>query len=612
MKDYRISVMRVGLYLLLMLLCCSSCSNEAQERPPSISVAMFNSVSFPKWRAYVEQKFPDIHIEWSNNRNSLESLLYQAKHNDLPDIVAIRRFETDTAQKLAPCLLDLSDTEEARQTSEKALRYFRFNGHLLWIPGPGVLEVFVANKTLFDSHGLKLPENWSELVSVCEKFEQQGIHPLVNDFGASWSATQLIEGCGMGDFFLTERGEGWTADFLSGKNMSFDIQGLIQAGARLNTLIERRILKKEDLFERNDDIYSEMTASRAAMGRFSTDRHIPASSRNDYVALPCFGENEADNVLFSYPIFSLALSRQLAQSPEKEKLARRVLAVMLSEEAQNILNEEGEGLFSYIPSIHLPLSRPLKSIEPYISQGRYIMRVLTSRTFAASVDTLHDMFESPHTPEEFSVLFRQYSMPENEDVSLGIRVPKTISNSIVDLVSPAASVLADALRVQSGADFACIDTREILSPIYSTMSLKPQEIDSLMLNSRLYMLYLHPKELEKLFTTLLYATTVFEYGDIEPLIRFPAFSGLAVRINRTPRVSELIPQDSPQLDPGKKYTLLISGNIFHAMEVMKVLPHMPATEYRSIHEVMKDYIASHDTLAKPFRYIVADWKNIHI
>ncbi len=218
-KEKTIILVVVGLVVVIALGVWGLAKYEAQKQgseKPTIVVSMYNSVSFPLWRAYVEEQCPDVYIKWENNRNTVSNVLYKAKHEDMPDIVAIRRFESDTTRTLAPYLLDLGDTDLAKTYDETYLKPFTVEGELYWLPAPGTFEGMVANLQLFKDYNIPLPTDFASFVTACQAFEAQGIHGFTMDAKEGWTTTMIMEGFGISPFLATSQGQAWREAYESG------------------------------------------------------------------------------------------------------------------------------------------------------------------------------------------------------------------------------------------------------------------------------------------------------------------------------------------------------------------------------------------------------------
>ena len=86
----------------------------------------------------------------------------------MPDIVAIRRFESDTTAQLDKYLMDLSDLKITKTYKSKYLTPYQLNGKQYWLPEPGLFDTIVANKTLFDRYGITIPTDWDSFVVACK------------------------------------------------------------------------------------------------------------------------------------------------------------------------------------------------------------------------------------------------------------------------------------------------------------------------------------------------------------------------------------------------------------------------------------------------------------
>ncbi len=606
---------RTGVILFLILfLLLSFCrgQNEAEgEKRSVVTVSMFNTASFPKWRNYVEQSLPDISIVWVNNPNTMNSLIYQAKHDALPDIFAVRRFESDLALQLAPFLLDLSKSRLACLYDQSVLQPFWNKDRLLWLPAPGQLSLLVANKAVFDSLGMDLPVDWKSFVSACEQLEAKGIRSLVCDFRTGWTETLLVEGVGMDGYLLTEQGMRWKKDFEGGDTDAFD-KAFLKAGERLKSLVDKGILRKEDLDIEKDTAYPRMLLQKPGMGRLSTDKKIDEANKGSYAALPLMGDTPEENALYSYPVFMLALSGKLAVNPKKEESARRVLETMLSKEAQQLLNEDGEGLVSYMPGVALPHSEHLRNIKPYLGK-RVIVRVLTSTAFQSMQAAVHGLIRGELTPQAF--LETLNARPKNEvaEPVPAIPVSQTLSNAVdSNMVSPAASVIAEVIRKSTMTDCASIDVRMVYSSLY-TPELSDADVDAILKDEELFIIKATGKELKDLFTQLLYASTCFEYDTIDTVIEAPAFAGMEMNLDRRLLISKIRNRYGLELDPEQTYTLCVSASIRHALVYMNAAD--PARFVKlgmTTQQAFREQIHRAGELPVPQRYFIPGWTNIEL
>ena len=106
-----------------------------------------------------------------------------SRGDDLPDIITLRRFSLNDVKTLSPYLMDLSRTEVAGTFYSSYLDVNReTSGAIRWLPMCAEVDSIMANKDLFDKHGIDLPTNYSEFVAAIDAFEEQGITGFQTDW----------------------------------------------------------------------------------------------------------------------------------------------------------------------------------------------------------------------------------------------------------------------------------------------------------------------------------------------------------------------------------------------------------------------------------------------
>ncbi|MDD3404542.1 MAG: ABC transporter substrate-binding protein, partial [Hespellia sp.] len=208
----------------------------------TIRVSMFNDASYTNWRAYVQEQCPEINIVWENNRNSFDNLLYMAEHDDMADIVSIRKFTSDGAKSLSPYLADLKGNAMTDTFAEGSLSFFTYDDKVNWYPESGMIASLYVNKSLLDSLGIAVPTTRAELEEACTKMAEQGYYGLTSDFSAGYHATATLEGFGAQYFFETEAGNAWREAYQDGTVHTADTETFTQVGDALTSLVQNNVI----------------------------------------------------------------------------------------------------------------------------------------------------------------------------------------------------------------------------------------------------------------------------------------------------------------------------------------------------------------------------------
>ena len=66
------------------------------------------------------------------------------------------------------------------------------DGAIVGLPVTFQSEGICYNKAIFEQYGIEVPTTYSELVAVCEKLQENGVTPFVNEFKDDWPLGQLM------------------------------------------------------------------------------------------------------------------------------------------------------------------------------------------------------------------------------------------------------------------------------------------------------------------------------------------------------------------------------------------------------------------------------------
>lgn len=553
-----------GLLLVALLPGCAGGSGDARYAEDGriiVRVSMYNNSTYPLWRAYVENQCPDIDIRWENNRNSAANVLYLAKHDDMPDLIAIRRFEYDTASLLRPYLADMSDLSVTDTFQEQYLAPFADGGKQYWLPGPGAFDGIVANTELFTRYGIALPTDLDSFVEACRQLDRHNLTVFALDGREAWASTQIMEGFGAS--LLTGEGASWLSSFEAGKAQSVDRALFGKLAQILRRLRDAEILTQQDLDTDSAAASEMLVEGKTAMVRKTSDEQFDSSGAHRYAALPFFGETESDNWLCTYPVFSLAMSKGAKENTELRTACETVLSVMFSEKGQILLNESGEGLISYNEGINLPLSGSMESVRGLIEQGKCFIRVLNSNTFSANNQALTALIADGAGDEEFCDILDETLFRKPDTTRVASSEITASSDLDANLCSPSGSVVAQVLLDQMGADCAVIDVKEAPTTIYRG-DYTQADISAVVPASDVYVGTLTTEELFRLLSDCVLCSTTFRSGAVEPILDYPALAGITVTMEKDGTVTGVSMDNG---ENGKQWGSLVavSGNVYAAL-----------------------------------------------
>lgn len=589
-----------------MLSGCSFLSGEetAQNgREQTVRISMYNDIAYSDWRTYVEKQFPDTTFIWENNRNSTQNLIYQAKHDDMADIVMIRRFESDSAGELAPYLMDLGGDGLASTFTDGSLDPFTFDGRVCWFPAPGMAEGIYANASLFERCGIRIPETTSELEEACRKFHEQGIEGLGVESSLGYRAVLLLEGFNYSGWFSTEEGRNWRKSFLYGDTAEIPEEGCRQLASALRDMKKNYVIDEHDQTLETADMSSEFDSEKAAMFISGSDLQYKGKTDSDIRIIPCLGNTKEDQVLFIYPVFSTAVSERDSRDPERKALMEKILKVMYSSDAQQILAKGTDALFSYNRGVELPVSDLYKPVSGLFSSGRYFMRFLNRNFFAASTAALQDIIEDDASDDAFGKALNEALSKPLDKTVIGTSDVEADNQSGATwpLVRSAASVLAQTVRDATDADIVLIEGKSAAAPVFKG-DYTEADLNAVVADDPLYEGTLTGTQLNSVFDDAILATTTYRYHMIEPLVDYPAISGMTALLYSDGKSSRLVRKDGSSVDPSASYSVVISKTILDALQYLQ---DTDAAAFSPIDETLQSAFRSRlssGSLPKPEQY----------
>jgi len=527
---------------------------------------MYNDAAYSEWRTYVEEQCPDVTFNWENNRDSTQNLIYQVKHGDMADVVTIRRFESDSAAELAPFLMDLSGEELTSTFTEGTLAPFTFKNKLCWYPAPGMMEVLYANESLFECCGIKLPETIDELESACRQFRELGIDGLSIDASTGYRAAFLIEGFNYAGCFAGGDGGRWMSSMLAGKEARLSNSYGAQIASVLRAFAENSLLEQRDLTLDAADTWCAFDSEQAVMVVVGSDLTVTGKMGTKYQIIPCLGKSVSDRILYTYPVFNTAVSKEVENNSAKKAVVERVLRVMYSSEAQKILAHGTDALLSYNSGINLPVNGPYTSVADLIQQKKCFIRCLNHNAFSAFSSSVKQMTVASASDEQFTDdLNTALNRPLNtavigkSDIEAGNQQGE--SNPLERV---AASVLAQTVRDATGADVVVMEGKAAAAPIYRG-DYTENDLSAVVADENLFEAQLTGAQLQDIFDDAIVATTTYRYQMIEPLVDYPALSGAKAFLSADGSVSRLMLPDGSSLQPDQVYHVVISGTIQSAL-----------------------------------------------
>ena len=180
---------------------CGQSKKEVSKNDDHLTVYLWENRLMKNIAPYIHEQFPDQDIEFIIGNNDTDLYSYFKEHDELPDIITVRRFSGTDAQDLQPYLMDFASYDVVSKYYSYAVQYYKnAEDEIQWLPICGIPQTIIANKTLFDQYGVKIPENYEEYVQACQQFYDNGIKPYSMDLGEDWSNNEIIQAVAIGEF----------------------------------------------------------------------------------------------------------------------------------------------------------------------------------------------------------------------------------------------------------------------------------------------------------------------------------------------------------------------------------------------------------------------------
>ena len=218
-KKRYLAVLVAGVLLATAVLSgCGQSKKEISKNDDHLTVYLWENRLMKNIVPYIQEQFPDHDIEFIVGNNDTDLYSYFEEHGELPDIITVRRFSGTDAQDLQPYLMDFASYDVVSRYYSYALQYYKNSkDEIQWLPICGIPQTIIANKTLFDQYGIKIPENYEEYAQACQQFYDNGIKPYSLDL-----ALDVL------DCMISEEGQKLIADGSGVISLNIDVPSMME------------------------------------------------------------------------------------------------------------------------------------------------------------------------------------------------------------------------------------------------------------------------------------------------------------------------------------------------------------------------------------------------
>ncbi len=424
-----------------------------------LSVCLWRADLMFKVAPFIAERLPDVDIEWMVGRNDLAYYLFLNEHGALPDIITSRRFSLHDAKLLRDNLVNVAETEIAASYYSVYLDSYRNDdGSINWLPACGEMDAFLANKDLFDEHGIDLPHDYASFVSACRQFESCGIKGYLSDFSYDYTALEVLQGLSIPQLTSLE-GKLWRMDYESDKTDRLDTQVWPGVFERMERFINDMGWEPEVASTRYVDWEEPFKQGKLAITRGTGNdlKALRADGMNGVVLLPYYSADSPDGWMLTYPSMQIAINKAVEQDETRRRNAMRIVEALLSSEGQNLLAEAYSAV-PYNRNVDLVRSEELSTVQPLIGANRLYIRLASNEFFSASFEVVGGMIrrelDAAAAYDRFNELLGAHESSEEIVYNMPIEAAYTPSDA---QGNESASVVAETLR-------AACDVQLLFSP----------------------------------------------------------------------------------------------------------------------------------------------------
>lgn len=385
----------LGLSVSLLTGCGAESAEAAasKEDAETIQVYLWTTNLYDTYAPYIQSQLPDVNIEFVVGHNDLDFYKFLQENGGLPDIITCCRFSLHDAAPLKGSLMNLAMTNEAGAVYNNYLTSFmNEDGSINWLPVCADAHGFVVNRGLFEKYDIPLPTDYDSFVSACQAFAQVGVRGFTADYAYDYTCMETLQGLSA-SALASSAGVKWRtaySDPADTTRVGLDETVWPQVFARMEQFITDTGLNRSDL-ENNYDTIAELFANEQLAMYFGTSAGVQQYRDQglDTVFMPFFNDN-GEKWLMTTPYFQIALNRELENDEARRNKAMRVLKVMMSADAQNLVCA-GQDTLSYSQDVPLRFTDALSDVRPVVEENHMYIRIASNDFFAASQEVVSKM-----------------------------------------------------------------------------------------------------------------------------------------------------------------------------------------------------------------------------
>ena len=511
---------------------------------------------------YIHEQFPDQDIEFITGNNDTDLYSYFEEHGELPDIITVRRFSGKDAQDLEPYLMDFASYDVVSKYYSYAVEYYKdTDDEIQWLPICAIPQTIIANKTLFEQYGIKIPKNYKEYAQACQQFYDNGIKPYSLDLAEDWSAHEVIQTGAIGEFMSLD-GIEWrsSAESASG-DIAFDDALWKRIFSETNTFLKDSHFTSDDISVDVNTATQMFLEGKAAMfhGYPALMQEYQEQMDAELTRIPFFSQISDEAFINMTPSLNIAFNKELEKDQEKLDLAFDVLDRMISKEGQKLI-AEGKGVISL--NVDVPnMMEDVPGLEDEINNNSVYIRYSAQKSFDASLKAVHGLLSGKMDETQAYDAFRSTMNSKDSKEETTVNFENEYSISLNDRNGrDAASSILTMIREENDAQLALTPYYYYTSSIYKgeCTSSRIGLMTAKNSDTPLYLVKINGEQVYELVKK--YLTEADENFYVTTKYELPIASGMKIIVKNEENGFSLkdITINDKKIDTEKEYSILLT------------------------------------------------------
>ena len=511
---------------------------------------------------YIHEQFPDQDIEFIIGNNDTDLYSYFKEHGELPDIMTVRRFSGTDAQDLQPYLMDFASYDVVSKYYSYAVEYYKdTDDEIQWLPICALPQTIIANKTLFDQYGIKVPENYEEYVQVCQQFYDKGIKPYSMDLAEDWSNQEIIQAAAIGEFTSLDGIDWRNKAETSAGEIKFDDVLWKRIFSETSQFLKDSHFSEEDINVNSNTGTQMFVEGKSAMfhGQPTDMQKLQDQMDAELIRIPYFSQTSDSSFVYMFPSLNIAFNKELEKNQEKLDTALDVLDCMNSEQGQKLI-ADGSGVISFntdVPS----MMQNVPGLEEEIKDTSIYIRYSAQKSFDASLEAVHGLLSGKMDEMQAYNAFRSAMNSKDSKEKSTVNFENEYSISLNDKSGrDAASSILTTIREENDAQLALTPYYYYTSSIYKgeCTSSRVGLMTAKNSDTPLYLVKINGEQVYELVKK--YLTEADENFYVTTKYELPIASGMKIIVKNEENGFSLkdITINDKKIDTEKEYSILLT------------------------------------------------------